>query len=88
MRALQHETHGEVAARVAADALRAAAMSFSKTIGIGADSTTFKDVAEASDESLAELSEIMREAIRHLAMPTQVLITLGSLLAKKLGGTT
>ena len=61
-------------------------MTFTKTIGIGPDNTTVKDVADASDESLAELGEIMREAIRHLAMPTQVLITLGSLLSKKLGG--
>ena len=29
----------------------------------------------------------MREAISQLALPTQVLITLGSLLSKKLGGT-
>ena len=86
-RALQQQSHGVLEAQFTADTIRKAARAFSRHTSVGADCTSFRDIAEASNESLSELADIMRTTIRHLALPTQTLCVLCALIGKKLGGT-
>ena len=86
-RALQHQSHGELETRFTTSAIREAARAFSRHTGLGTDCISFLDIAEASDESLSELADIMRVTLRHLALPTQTLCVLCALIGKKLGGT-
>ena len=67
-----HQSHGDLEARITAEAIRTAARAFSRHIGIGADCASFLDVAEASEESLTELADIMRAAVGHGALPTDL----------------
>ena len=82
-----HLSHGDLEARITAEAIRTAARAFSRHTGIGADCASFLDVAEASEESLTELADIMRAAVRHFSLPTQILCVICALIGKKLGGT-
>ena len=86
-RALAHPTHGAVVAQIVPSTVRQAAQRFRKGTCIGVDCVTFQDIEEASDESLEELCRIMRGVVMELATPLQIMLVLGSLLGKKLGGT-
>ena len=66
---------------------RAAREEFKAETAIGHDELTFKEIAEASEEALQELADIIKDSIRTLTWPSQALLNQISLLGKKCGGT-
>ncbi len=68
-------------------ALRKRAAKFRKSTGIGSDNTEFALIAGSSDESMEELSAIMKRGVKSVAYPVQVLTVLENLIGKKDGGT-
>ncbi len=69
-----------------AEDILAAAKRFRRGTAIGTDGQEFTGIVGASEESRAELGDIASEAVRHLAWPVQVLLTVLKLLGKKQGG--
>ena len=76
----------EILSSLTAGNVRNAARSFKSRTSIGCDATSFKEIAEASDEALEELACMFCEAVVNVALPMQVLLNMVALLGKKNGG--
>ncbi len=67
-------------------AIRMGCRTFAASTSIGADDVPFKVVAQLPDGALVVLGQLMREALRCMALPMDALLNLLSLLGKKGGG--
>ena len=66
-----------------ADDIRKACLSFPSKTAIGLDQHVFTDIASLPDNALDSLGEIIRQCFVKLAIPTQSLLQLLVLMAKK-----
>eukprot|EP00973_Karenia_brevis_P028220 3888269-Karenia_brevis.AAC.1 len=71
---------------VTVDSIRKVARQFMTNTAVGPDHQGFKELAEATDEALADLVKIIQEIIETLAWPIQAHINQIALLGKKAGG--